>query len=120
MAYPALMDKQSRREAIRAYKDKKTQAGVYAVRCAATGEVWVAGAANVETQQTRHWFGLRMGSHMNKAMQAAWCAHGEAALSFEVVEMIEAEELTPLGLADLIKSRERHWLATLGAKRAVG
>jgi len=115
------MDKQSRREAIRDYKEKKTRAGVYAVRCAASGEAWVAGAANVENQKTRHWFALRMGSHMNKAMQAAWSAHGgEAGLSFDVLEDIEAEELTPLGLADLIKARERHWLAALGAKKAVG
>lgn len=114
------MDKQSRREAIRDYKEKKTQAGVYAVRCAPTGEVWVAGAANVESQQTRHWFSLRMGSHMNKPMQAAWSEHGEAAISFEIVEAIEPGELTPLGLADHIKARERHWLAALGARKAVG
>lgn len=114
------MDKLSRREAIRDYKDRKPTPGVYAVRCAASGETWVAGAANVETQKTRHWFSLRQGSHMNKALQAAWTAHGEAGLDFEVVETIEAEELTPLGLADLVKARERHWLATLGAKKAVG
>jgi len=114
------MDKQSRREAIRDYKEKKTQAGVYAVRCLATGEVWVAGAANVSNQQTRHWFGLRMGSHMNKAMQAAWAAHGEAGVTFEIVESLDTEELTPLGLADLVKRRERHWLEALGAKKAVG
>jgi hypothetical protein len=114
------MDKQSRREAIRDYKEKKTLSGVYAVRCPASGEVWVAGAVNVENQQTRHWFGLRMGSHMNKAMQAAWNLHGEAGLSFEILERIEAEELTPLGLADAVKVRERHWRAALGAMKAVG
>jgi hypothetical protein len=114
------MDKQSRREAIRDYKERGTQAGVYAVRCPATGEAWVAGAANIENQKTRHWFSLRMGGHMNKAMQAAWNAHGEAGISFEVLENIGAEELTPLGLADLVKARERHWLAALGAKKAVG
>ena len=37
------MDKTSRREAIRDYKEKKTRSGVYAVRCAQSGEVWVAG-----------------------------------------------------------------------------
>jgi hypothetical protein len=118
--YAIGMDKQSRREAIRDYKERKTRAGVYAVRCVATGDVWIAGAANVEGQKARHWFGLRMGSHTNKAIQAAWAVHGEAAMAFEIVENIEAEELTPLGLADLIKARERHWLAALGAKKAVG
>ena len=33
------MDKHARREAIRDFKEKKTVAGVYAVRCAASGEV---------------------------------------------------------------------------------
>jgi hypothetical protein len=53
-------------------------------------------------------------------MQAAWVAHGEAVFSFEALERLDDEELTPLGRADLIKTRERHWLAALGAKKAVG
>ena len=53
-------------------------------------------------------------------MQAAWNAHGEPAFSFEPLERIDDEALTPLGRADLIKARERHWLAALGAKKAVG
>ena len=113
------MDKTARREAIRDYKEKKTVAGVYAIRCA--DQVWIAGAPNLEAQQTRHWFGLRMGGHLNKAMQAAWNTHGgEAAFAFEVLERLDDKDLTPLGRADLIKARERHWLAALGAMKAVG
>ena len=114
------MDKHARREAIRDFKEKKTIAGVYAVRCAASDEVWVAGAPNVEPQHQRHWFGLRTGGHHNRTMQAAWNAHGGEAFSFEVLERLDDEALTPLGRADLIKARERHWLAALGAMKAVG
>jgi len=114
------MDKQSRREAIRDWKERKVTIGVYAVRCAPTGEVWVAGSRNLDAQQNSLWFGLRTGGHGNRAMQAAWVAHGEAVFSFEALERLDDEELTPLGRADLIKTRERHWLAALGAKKAVG
>ncbi len=114
------MDKSARREAIRDFKEKKTVAGVYAVRCALSGEVWVAGAPNVEPQHQRHWFGLRIGGHHNRTMQAAWNAHGSEAFSFEILERLDDEDLTPLGRADLIKARERHWLAALGAMKAVG
>lgn len=114
------MDKHARREAIRDFKEKKTVAGVYAIRCAVTGEAWVAGAPNVEPQHQRHWFGLRNGGHLNRVMQAAWNAHGGEAFSFEVLERLDDEDLTPLGRTDLIKARERHWLAALGAKKAVG
>ena len=114
------MDKHARREAIRDFKEKKIIAGVYAVRCAPSGDVWVAGAPNVEPQHQRHWFGLRTGGHHNRTMQAAWNAHGGEAFSFEVLERLDDEALTPLGRADLIKARERHWLAALGAMKAVG
>ena len=114
------MDKTARREAIRDYKEKKPIAGVYAIRCSATGEAWVAGAPNVEPQEQRHWFGLRTGGHANKALQAAWTAHGADAFTFEILERLDDADLTPLGRADLIKSRERHWRDALGAKRAVG
>ena len=114
------MDKQSRRQAIRDYKEKKAAPGVYAVRCTATGQVWVSGSRNLDAQQNSLWFGLRSGGHINRDMQAAWNAHGEPAFSFEPLERIDDEDLTPLGRADLIKARERHWLAALGAKKAVG
>jgi hypothetical protein len=114
------MDKSSRRQAIRDYKERKAQAAVFAIRCAASGETWVAGAANLESQQTRYWFGLRTGGHINRGMQAAWTAHGEESFSFEVLERLEDEDLTSLGRTDLIKARERHWLATLAARKAAG
>lgn len=114
------MDKQSRRQLVRDFKEKKAPLGVYAVRCAPTGEVWVAASKNLEAQERSIWFGLRLGTYINKAMLAAWNAHGEAAMSFEVLEAIDEPDLTPVGLADLLKARERHWIAALGAKKAVG
>jgi hypothetical protein len=114
------MDKATRRQLVRDYKEQKSSAGIFAVRCAPTGEVWVGGSRNIDKQQNGVWFGLRTGGHANRGMQAAWSAHGEAGFAFEVLERIEAEDLTPLGLADRIKARERHWLDALGARKAVG
>ena len=115
------MDKQTRRDLLRDYKERKSVVGVYAMRCVPTGEVWTAGSRNLDAQQNSLWFGLRTGGHhLNRPMQAAWAAHGEAGFSFEVLERIEDEALTPQGVLDHLKTRERHWLATLGAKKAVG
>ncbi len=114
------MDNQSRRDLVRDFKDRKTLAGVYAVRCAASGQTWIAGVRNVGSQQNKLWFGLKTGGHPNKAMQAAWTAHGAEAFVFEIVETIDDETLSAIGLADQIKARERHWIEALGAARAVG
>ena len=114
------MDKASRRELVRDHKERKAIAGVYAVRCATSGEVWTAGSRNIDAQQNSLWFGLRNGGHINRAMQAAWTTHGEAAFSFEVLERIDDAILTPQGVLDRLKVRQQHWLETLGARKAVG
>lgn len=114
------MDKQSRRAAVRDYKEKKVRAGVFAVRCAATGEAWVGLSRNLDGQRNSSLFALRLGSHMNKGLQAAWNAKGAEAFAYEELEVIGDEDLTAMGLADLLKRRERHWIEALGARPIVG
>lgn len=71
-----------RKAAIAAYKERKTIAGIYVVRCAASGEAWVGQAPNLATIQNRIWCSLRQGNHMCRSLQAAWTMHGEAGLAF--------------------------------------
>ena len=66
------MEKQRRREAVQAYKEKKVLQGIFAVRCSATGETWLGMSRNLDAQQNSIWFSLRMGTHRNKPLQAAW------------------------------------------------
>jgi hypothetical protein len=47
------MDRQDRKAAIRAYKERKPAWGVYAVICTATGEAWVGCSQRVDTQKNR-------------------------------------------------------------------
>jgi hypothetical protein len=109
------MDKARKREIARAYAERDRSQGVFAVRCAASGEVWVSSSRNLDTQKNSVWFTLRMGGHPNKAVQAAWNVHGEEAFAYEIVEELASGSLTSMGLRDLMKSRERHWREALGA-----
>ena len=114
------MDKQSRRQVIRDYKERKVSQGIFAVRCAMTGEAWVGRSRNLEQQQNGIWFGLRSGGYVNAALQAAWTAHGEAAFAFDVLEAIAADDLSAYVRDNLLKDRDAHWRATLGATKIVG
>lgn len=114
------MDKDRKRQIARDYKERKVTPGVYAIRCASTGEVWVAPSRNLDTQQNGIWFTLRLGTHPNKALQTVWNAEGEAAFVFEIVERIEEDDLTPYLLDARLKERIKHWRAELGAGLAVG
>jgi hypothetical protein len=115
------MDKQSRRDAIREYKERKATQGIYAVRCTTSGETWVGQSPNLNQMQNRIWFGLRQsGGHPNAALRAAWAAHGEAAFSFEVLETIDDSGLGAIGVAHLLKARDAYWRAQLDAAKIVG
>lgn len=114
------MDKNSRRDAIRQYKERKVPIGIFAIRCRPTGETWVGASRNLDGQRNSSFFGLRLGSHRNRDMQTAWNAQGgEEAFEFSVVELLEDDELGALGRSSWLKERERHWLAELGARSAI-
>jgi hypothetical protein len=114
------MDKQSRRQVVRDYKERKVSQGIFAVRCAVSGEVWVGQSRNLEQQQNGIWFGLRQGGHPNPALRAAWASHGEAAFAFEVLETITDEKLSAYERTNRLKDRDAHWRAQLGAPKIVG
>lgn len=104
-----------RKAAIAAYKERKTIAGIYVVRCAASGEAWVGQAPNLETIKNRIWFTLRRGGHPCRSLQAAWNTHGEAGLTFGECERLEDEETAYVRNA-LLKERALHWQAELEAE----
>jgi hypothetical protein len=99
------MDKRAARQQ---YKLKKTPKGIFAVRCHATGEAWVASSTHLDSEANRIWFELRAGLARNKSMQAAWNAHGEAAFAYEILETLD-DDTAPLLLRDLLEERRQHW-----------
>jgi hypothetical protein len=104
-----------RKAAIAAYKERKTVAGIYVVRCKASGEAWVGQAPNLEKIQNRIWFSLRQGSHTCRSLQAAWNMHGETSLTFGECERLDEEETDYIRHA-LLKERMLHWRSVLKAE----
>jgi len=111
------MQKEIRKAAIAAYKERKACAGIYAVRCAASGQVWVGQTPHLDTIQNRIWFSLRQGGHPNRALQAAWTQHGADAFALEPIELL-AEEVSRYVRDALLKERAAHWQARLAALTA--
>jgi hypothetical protein len=103
---------EDRKAAIAAYKKHKSVAGVFAVRCEGTGQVWVGQTLNLGTVQNRIWFSLRAGGHSNADLQRAWSVHGGNHFTFEALERLEDEEV-PYVRDKLLKEREIHWRAAL-------
>ncbi|KRR01907.1 hypothetical protein CQ12_27045 [Bradyrhizobium jicamae] len=105
----------ARKAAIAAYKERKTFAGIFLIRCKATAETWVGQTPNLEKIQNRIWFSLRQGSHPCRSLQTAWTAHGVDSFTFAECERLEEEE-TPYVRDGLLKERAVHWRETLNAE----
>ncbi len=104
-----------RKKAAREYKERKPNMGVFAVRCTATAATWVGSTRNLDAARNSFWFGLRLGNHKDKSLQAEWNAHGERSFEYEILEKFD-EDATPLAIPDLLKDRKSHWAAALGAR----
>jgi hypothetical protein len=108
------MNTHDRKAAIAAYKERKTVAGIYAIRCTATRQTWVGQTPNLDTVQTRIWFTLRLGNSPHRLLQSAWTAHGADSFTFEALERMDDEEPSPT-LHSRLKRRAQYWRATLDA-----
>jgi hypothetical protein len=103
-----------RKAVIAAYKERKTAAGIYVVRCEATGEAWVGQALDLEKVPNRIWFTLRQGGHPCRDLQTAWNAHGAAGLTFAECERLDEDEMGYIRDA-LLKERLLRWQSELKA-----
>ena len=104
-----------RKAAIAAYKEQKTFAGVFVIRCEASSQAWVGQTPNLEKIQNRIWFTLRQGSHTCRSLQTAWTEHGPDGLTFAECERLE-EEATPYIRDALLKERAVYWRTQLNAE----
>ncbi len=74
------------------YKEIKPRMGVFQIRNAANGKIFVDVSKDLDAIWNRHSFSLRMGGHKNAALQADWYQYGAEAFHFEVLSEIEVKE----------------------------
>ncbi|MGO3932149.1 GIY-YIG nuclease family protein [Rhodopseudomonas pseudopalustris] len=109
------MNKDDRKAAITAYKDRKPKAAIYAIRCTAADALWVGPTLNPDSVQNRIWFTLRFGNHPNRDLQQAWTAHGADAFAIETLELFEPDADRYLR-DNQLKDRAAHWRSKLDAR----
>lgn len=78
-----------RRALSRSARDAFPPMGVYAIRDGRTGSVRIGASRNVHGTINRIRFELRLGSHPDRALQAAWRDGGEERIAFEVLELVK-------------------------------
>ena len=105
----------ARRQAIRSYKQRQVDRGVFAIRCTATGEAWVGTSLDLSNAGNRERFFLRQGRHRDQALQTCWNDHGEASLAFETLETL-GDDVPEMAVRGELKSAAARWAAEIGAR----
>src|ERR1700735_3605719 len=108
------MDRNERRAAVAAYKQRKPAHGVFAVICTATGAAWVGCSSHVDTRWNGLSFALRLGTSPHASLQAAWTQHGEREFRFEELERLR-DDFPEYARLDELKKRQALWRARLSA-----
>jgi len=62
--------KPARKEAIRKFKDRRSELGAFAVRCTASRWVWVGSSRNLDATRNCLWFCLRNGCYADMSLQS--------------------------------------------------
>lgn len=109
------MERTDRKAAIAAYKERKVAAGIYSLRCMATGQCWVGRAPDLSTIENRLRFALRHDANMRASLRVAVREHGVSSIGFEVLERFEEDDL-PYERERFLRRRVDHWKAELGAE----
>ncbi|MDR3440700.1 GIY-YIG nuclease family protein [Telmatospirillum sp.] len=104
-----------KKAAIAAYKERKAAAGIYAVRCTVSGEVWVGQTPTLDTVWNRLWFTLGHGVSRPHSLQTAWSQYGDESFVFEELERLEEEE-NYLVRKMLLKKKLAYWQEKLKAQ----
>lgn len=108
------MDREDRRAAVAAYKEREPAWGVYAVLCTATGEAWVGCSSHVDTRRNGLWFELRLGTSRYASLQATWKEHGEQQFRFEELDRLRPD-FPRLSRTDELQKRATLWRKRLRA-----
>jgi hypothetical protein len=108
------MERDARRAAIAAWKERPVSAGIYAFRQDG-GAVWVGASQTLGAVENRLRFILRTGGPTRPELAAAWAASGGEGFRFEVLERLDPE-LSPRARERELKERLEIWRDRLAAR----
>ena len=85
--------------------DKKASIqGIYFIRNAKTGEMYVGSAKNIQKRLSAHIIDLVSGTHINPLLQESWEKFGPTSFAFGILEIVHAiEELSDKEISWIVK-----------------
>ncbi|MEG6586687.1 GIY-YIG nuclease family protein [Dendrosporobacter sp. 1207_IL3150] len=102
-----------RKELKLAYKQNPQPMGVYLYKNNINGKILVGSSMNLPGKKNSIDFQLKMGGHSNKAFQADYNLLGPEAFTFEILETLKYQDITPDDWRNKVNELEEKWLKKL-------
>lgn len=90
------MNKKSRKELLKEYKEIKTLMGVIQIKNLVNGKIYLNSYPNLKNKWLTLKAQLDAGKHMNSQLQAEWKEFGHQAFSFEVLEEKDTSSISDI------------------------
>ena len=110
----------ARRATAREVRDAFPAMGVYAILDRESGRVLLRASRNVPAALNRARFELRMRSHADRTLQAAWDEGGAERIAFEVIELVKERDDPAFDYAGELKVLEELHREALAAPAGAG
>jgi hypothetical protein len=109
----------TRRQIARQVRDAFPRMGIYAIRDKETGRVLVGSSRNVDGALNRAQFELRMRSHADKVLQAAWDSSGPERFTFDIIDLMKERDDPDFDYAKELQALEQLYREELEKKTGV-
>jgi hypothetical protein len=106
----AMEPKETAKELKRQYKEAPKEAGIFRITNTSNGKIYLGSSRNLHGPLNKHAFMLKMGSHINKALQADWKQYGADAFVFEIVEKVKPSGDPAFKIEDELELLEQIWI----------
>lgn len=102
-----------RKDLKKQYREMPRDMGVYRIRNTVNGKSLVDCSRDIKAALNRHQAELRMGTHLNKALQADWGALGADVFVFEYLELLKPLDQPGYDPEDDLRELRGMWVAKL-------
>jgi hypothetical protein len=102
-----------RKDLKRQYKETPRRAGIFVITNTLNGKVFLGSSTNLDGPLNKHRFALKIGRHLNAALQADWNQAGADAFRFEIVDEVQIRDEPGFNLNDELLLLEEIWIEKL-------
>jgi len=103
----------SKKDLIRAYKQRIAPMGVFRVANTANGKILIGSSKSLDTKFNSILFQLKIGRFPNPALQADFETCGETKFSYEIIDTLEPKDDPLYNYDDDLKILEELWVDKL-------